>query len=184
MKMTDNKKYVEEVCDWAKNYNYCPQLLVKFDASFAFINQQGVTEQRIQWGSNHTQHDKYFIPQMKKQWVFINNTFKISQTFTLNFLIKSYVSKTRKPIKTSSKACWNWSQCSQRTPWVCFSGRRKFAFTVLQMETFWTPEQGTANGTDKPTDTSTIWFWRKESHEMGDMGRISTAHRSTSKMVA
>ena len=33
------------------------------------------------------------------------NLFKISQTFTPNFSIKSYVSKTRKPIKTSSKAC-------------------------------------------------------------------------------
>jgi len=127
--MTDYKNYVEEVYDWANNYNYYSHLVVKSNTSFALINQQGVTEQRIQQGSNHTQHDKYFIPQMKKQWVFINNTFKISQTFTLNFLIKSYVSKTRKPIKTSSKACWNWSQCAQ---WACFSNIQRF-----------TPGQGT-----------------------------------------
>ena len=112
MKMTDYENYVEEVYDWANNYNYYSHLVVKSNTSFALINQQGVTEQRIQQGSNHTQHDKYFIPQMKKYRVSITQTFKISQTFTPNFSIKSYVSKTRKPIKTSSKACWNWSQCS------------------------------------------------------------------------
>lgn len=78
LKMTDNKNYVEEVCDWAKNYSYCPQLLVKSNTPFTFINKQDVTEQRIQWGSNHTQHGKYFIPQMKQYWVSINNSFKIS----------------------------------------------------------------------------------------------------------
>ena len=129
MKMTDYKNYVEEVYDWANNYNYYSHLVVKSNTSFALINQQGVTEQRIQQGSNHTQHDKYFIPQMKKYRVSITQTFKISQTFTPNFSIKSYVSKTRKPIKTSSKACWNWSQCSQ---WACFSNIRRF-----------TPGQGT-----------------------------------------